>query len=149
MPGKDNKTMIRFCDKEICCVTEDEMDWQLMSDYFLDWDINEKIYVLDSDGKFAGSIVYNSLFGMEPDNAVRKERVTLKENRNVWIVRDYVILDEHVLENGRKYFISCPDGLLPVLNDERQLVCFAWNDKEADRELRMLDELAGGGRGQK
>lgn len=137
--------MIRFCDKEICCVTEDEMDWQLMSDYFLDWDINEKIYVLDSDGKFAGSIVYNSLFGMEPDNAVRKERVTLKENRNVWIVRDYVILDEHVLENGRKYFISCPDGLLPVLNDERQLVCFAWNDKEADRELRMLDELAGGG----
>lgn len=146
--GKDYKTMIRFCDKEICCITENEIDWQLMSDYFLDWDINEKIYVLDSDGKFAGSIVYNSLFGIEPDNAVRKERITLKENRNVWIVRDYVTLDEHVLENGRNYFISCPDGLLPVLNEERQVVCFAWNDKEADRELRMLDELAGGGKNQ-
>ncbi len=140
--------MVRFCDKEICCVTENEMDWQLMSDYFLDWDINEKIYILDKDGRFVGNVVYNALFGIEPDNAVRKELVNLGENRNVWIVKDYVTLDKHVLENGRNYFISCPDGLLPVVNEERQLVCFAWNDKEADRELRMLDELAGGGKNQ-
>lgn len=27
--------MIRFCDKEICCVAEDEMDRQQMVTYFL------------------------------------------------------------------------------------------------------------------
>lgn len=81
-------------------------------------------------GVFAGSITYHSLLGRDMADAVQK---------------DYVILDEHIWENGRRYFRNFLDSsetvLLPVLNAERQLVCFAYQDGEADRELRMLDEL--------
>lgn len=134
--------MIRFCDKEICCVSEDEMDWQQLVDYFLDWHMDEKVYVLDKQGRFVGSIIYNSLFGISPETAIEKDRMILKGDKRIWIVRDYTVLDENIWENGRKYFSTFPCGLLPVLNEKRELICFAWNDSEANREIRMLDELA-------
>ncbi len=60
--------------------------------------------------------------------------------------KEYVFLDEKVWEEGRKYFAKhkSSDGsivLLPVLNKRHELVCFAWQDAEANRELRMLHEL--------
>lgn len=132
--------MIRFCDKEICCVLENELDWQLMADYFLDWHMDEKIYILDKAGKYIGNVNYNSLYGIMPENALQMDRVSLDGNKNIWIVKDSVILDEHIWEKGRKYFQAC-SGPLPVLDNEHRLICFAWNDMEANRELRMLDEL--------
>lgn len=156
--------MIRFRDKEICCITESEMDWQLMTDYFLDkftykycmtekeLDFqqalndflnytDEKIYILDEDGKYIGSVIYNSLFGNCPDNAIKKECVELQENKKIWVIKDCVSLDKDIWENGRKYFKLHPDDLLPVVDQEHRLICFAWNDEEANREIRMLDEL--------
>lgn len=133
--------MLRFCDKEICCVTQNEMNWQQLADYFLDWHMDEKIYVMNENGKYVGSIVYNSIFGIRPENAIQSECIILDGDKRVWVIKDYVILDENIWINGRKYFKIC-GGLLPVLNQEHQLICFAWNDNEADREIRMLDELA-------
>lgn len=132
--------MIRFCDKEICCVTESGMDWQQMLDYFLDWHMDERIYILDDEGKYIGCLAYNSLFGMSLENSVQTECKMLGGNKSICIIKDYVILDKNIWKNGRKYFRLC-GGLLPVLNQEHQLICFAWNEKEANRELRMLDEL--------
>lgn len=133
--------MIRFCDKEICCVSEKEMDWQQMTDYFLEGHMSEKIYVLDEEGRFVGSIIYNSLFGMMPKNTAAAECMNLDGDKRVWIAKDYVILDENIWENGRRFFRFYPYELLPVLDKKRQLQCFAWDDEEANRELRMLDEL--------
>lgn len=31
--------------------------------------------------------------------------------------------------------------MIPVVDKERNLLCFAYQDEEANRELRMLDEL--------
>lgn len=134
--------MIRFCDKEICCVTSEQMDWQQMVDYFLDFGMDEKIYILDGEGKYAGRIDYNSLFGMRLEKAIEKEKVTLEGNKDVWIDKDCITLDEKIWENGRKYFLHCAESLLPVLNKEQELICFAWNDEEANREIRMLGELS-------
>lgn len=132
--------MIRFCDMEICCVTENMMDWQQMADYFLDWHMDEEIYILDEKNKYIGSVCYNSLFNICPENAVQKECITLEGNRKIWVVKDSVILDESIWQNVKKYF-QVYDTLLPVLNKEYQLICFAWDDAEANREIRMLDEI--------
>ena len=134
--------MIRFCDKEVCCVTENEMDWQQMVDYFLDYGMNEKIYILNEGGGFTGRIDYNSLFGAYSETAIEKKRVTLRNGKDIWISKDCVILDDKIWENGRRYFSYFSEGLLPVLNKKRELLCFAWNDEEANREIRMLYELS-------
>lgn len=143
MSEKKGRDMIRFCDKEICCVSEKEMNWQQMLDYFLDWHMDEKIYILDEMGRFVGSVIYNSLFGMKPKNAAVTEYRSVDNDKSIWVAKDYVILDEDIWDNGRKFFRVYPYGLLPVLDKKHQLVCFAWNDEEANRELRMLDELMG------
>lgn len=133
--------MIRFCDKEICCAALNELNWQQMLDYFLDWHMDEKVYILDENGKFIGSVNYNALFGVKASNAIHMEYIDLDENKKICVVTDYVILDKTIWEKGREYFRICPGGLLPVVDNENQLVCFAWNDDEANREIRMLDEL--------
>ena len=94
--------MIRFCDKEICCVLENELDWQQMLDYFLDWHMDEKVYILDENGKFIGNVNYNALFGVKASNAIHMEYIDLDENKKICVVTDYVILDKTIWE---KYFI--------------------------------------------
>lgn len=123
--------MVRFCDKEVYCATEEALDRQQLISYFLNGNRDEIICIFDTDGRFVGNITYDSLLGRDLDDAVLK---------------DYIVMDENVWENGRKYFRSCKKefggtALLPVINKERQLLCFAWQDYEANRELRMLDEL--------
>lgn len=125
--------MIRFCDKEICCVEKDTLNRLQLIDYFLNGHRAEQVYVIDADSKYVGSITYESLLGRDLEDA---------------ICRDYLILDETIWENGRKYMVEHKwnqaeplTAVLPVLNKDHQLICFAWQDDEANRELRMLDEL--------
>ncbi len=119
--------MIRFCDKEVCCVTESEIDRQQLLAYFLNGHRNELVCILDDKDQFVGSITYHSLL----------------ENS---IIKDYLVLNADVWQNGRRYFRNCQRsfgnaGIIPVLDREHHLICFAWQDDEANRELRMLDEL--------
>ncbi len=123
--------MIRFCDKEVCCILEDELDRDHLISYFINGNVSETVCVLDKTEKFVGSITYDSLLGKDLKKAIK---------------RDYVILDKNIWENGRNYFKNTKKDfggidLLPVLNKEHYLISFAWQDDEANRELRMLDEL--------
>lgn len=123
--------MIRFCDREVCCVREDEADRQQILTYFMNGHRNEMVCMLDDAGCFVGSITYDSLLGNDLESA---------------IIRDCLVLDKDIWENGRECFGKCQKAfagtaMLPVLNSDYKLVCFAWQDDEANRELRMLDEL--------
>lgn len=122
--------MIRFCDKEVCCVGE-ELNRQDLIAYFLNGHRQDIICIIDNQGKYRGKITYDSLLGKDLEDSINRE---------------YLILDENIWENGRKYFSKGRKefgglDLLPVLDKEDHLLCFAWQDDEANRELRMLDEL--------
>lgn len=123
--------MIRFCDKEVCCISEKELDRKKLVEYFLDGHRKELVCVLDERGKFVGSISYPSLLGRELDEAISCECITL--NDRVW-------------EEGRKCFKRYHETfagivMIPIVNEEQELLCFAYQDNEANQELRMLDEL--------
>lgn len=124
--------MIRFCDKEVYCVMEDSIDRRQMMSYFMNGHRDDPVCILNGENQFVGSITYESLLGRDTEDS---------------IVEDYLILDADIWENGRRYFANCHKAfvgavMLPVLNKEHQLICFAWQDDEANREIRMLDELA-------
>lgn len=124
--------MIRFCDKEVCCIAEAELDRQQLLNYFMNGHRGDIICVLDAELKFIGSITYLSLLGRELEDAVNRDCMTL--NENTW-------------PEARKCFERCPEqygieSLIPVIDDNRNLLCFAYQDYEADQELRMLDELS-------
>lgn len=58
------------------------------------------------------------------------------------IQKEYFLMDETIWQQGREYLKK--NGMefpIPVLNKEHQIVCLAWQDMEANRELRMLCEL--------
>ena len=56
--------------------------------------------------------------------------------------KDYLCLDETIWEKGREYFNKHKNReTIPVLDRNNQVVCYAWKDNEADREMRMLREL--------
>lgn len=123
--------MIRFCDKEVCCISEKELDRKKLLEYFLDGHRKELVCVLDERGKFVGSISHPSLLGRELDEAISCECITL--NDLVW-------------EEGRKCFKRYHETfagivMIPIVNEEQELLCFAYQDNEANQELRMLDEL--------
>lgn len=125
--------MIRFCDREVYCIEEESINRSQLLTYFLDGHREEKIYVVNTYGKYVGSITYESLLGRELEEA---------------ICREYLVLNESMWEQGRKYLASHKwhpsvplAELLPVLNKNHEMTCFAWQDSEANRELRMLEEL--------
>lgn len=123
--------MIRFCDKEICCVTEEQLDRQQLLEYFINGHRSELVCVLDKEGKFKGSITYLALLGRELADSI---------NQN------YLILDETIWEKGHQCLEGYPvqfgvETMVPVVDQEGNLLCFAYQDYEANQELRMLDEL--------
>lgn len=123
--------MIRFYDKEIFCVEYDSLSRSELRSFFLKGNQAEIVCVLNN-GSYEGYITWSALLS----------------NDDIYesIEKGYVILDDMIWENGRHYFDRRTSALgeivqLPILNKERQLVCFAYQDEEADRELRMLREL--------
>lgn len=125
--------MIRFCDKEACCVLERELNRQQMLIYFMNDHREDSVCVLDDDGKYCGHITYEGLL----------------KNENVQdaVIRTKVVLDDGVWEGAREYFavrrteMGIEWELLPVVDKNQNLIGFAYEDLDADRELRMLREL--------
>lgn len=76
------------------------------------------------------------------ENLVRQ-----REGVNITIEESYLMFDKSIWQNGRDYFKrnGCHDvtrlQIIPVLNAEGGLICYGWQDVEANRELRMLREL--------
>ena len=86
--------MLRFCDKEVCSVMKEDLNRRQLITYFLESGRDKIVCVLDSSNKFAGYITYNSLLGNELEDSINKE---------------FVVLNEYIWENARKYF-SCLIG---------------------------------------
>lgn len=127
--------MIRFCDKDKDCIELDSVNKQDLLEHFCSNHEDDVLCVYDNFTKmeYIGIITYRSLQQADDSNDV--------------IIRDYVILDENIWLNARNYFSHYrywynEHVLLPVLDKEGGLVCFAYEDAEANREIRMLRELS-------
>lgn len=125
--------MIRFCDNEVCCVPYSELDKNLILNYFFQGHMDDNVCVIDTEGKFRGKITYYSLINSEDVYDA--------------VVEDFVVLDSEIWQKAIFYFSNIRYSinehvLLPVVNKNRQLLCFAYEDLDADREIRMLRELS-------
>lgn len=124
--------MIRFCDKEVCCVSYDSLDREQLLRFFFDNHMDDIICVIDENGRYRGKIVYYSLIQCADIYSALQE--------------DYVIWDENIWERAKYYFSQYKYGfgehvLLPVVDKAGQLICFAYEDMDANAEMRMLREL--------
>lgn len=53
-----------------------------------------------------------------------------------------LIMNKEIWNKGKDLFKTIEKiDVVPVLNEQYEFVCFAWQDREANRELRMLHEL--------
>lgn len=53
-----------------------------------------------------------------------------------------LVFNQTIWQKGREYFAKYKDmEIFPVFNSAGQMVCYAWQDQEARREIRMLREL--------
>lgn len=126
--------MIRFCDSDVGCVEYDLLNRSQLISYFLSGHLDEIVCVYDgsSGENFVGIITYYSLLrALSIDGAILKE---------------YVILDQDIWQNARKIFKKRRRNIreiipLPVLDKDYNLICFAYQDMDANREIRMLREL--------
>lgn len=126
--------MIRFCDSNVRFVEYSALSRDEILSYFLSGHIEEIVYVCSDSAveEFIGIITYDSLLG-----ALSIEAAILKE---------YVVLDRDVWKNAREIFKrrgkSNQNAIpLPVLDKDNTLICFAYQDMDANREIRMLREL--------
>lgn len=120
--------MLRFYTKKVHCISKKELDKEQLKEYFINGHRNEEVYIVDNQ-EFIGRVTYYSLI-----------------NNDDFIIKDYLTLDENIWNNAGDLFKAHKvrereKFVLPVVNKLKQLVCFAWQDNEANRELRMLDEL--------
>lgn len=130
--------MIRFCDKDVFCVSYDMLSRSALLTYFLDEHRKDLVCVMDETGKYLGMITYSSLLG---HNEVQEA-----------ILYQSVTLDENIWKNGRNYFknkdsIDISNGdlsYLPVIDQANNLLYFIYQDDEANKEVRMLWELIEG-----
>lgn len=127
--------MVRFCDREIKNVEYDSLNKEEMLSYFLSGHIDEIILVYDSFDtmRYMGNITYRSF--------------SLASDINSAIQKEYLILNHDIWEKARDYFAgvnkkNVKNYIVPVVNEEFQVICFAYEDDDANREIRMLRELS-------
>lgn len=126
--------MIRFCDREIGNVEYDSLSVKELQEYFLSGHEDEILCVYDSFSTmgYIGIITYYSL--------------QCSINLNGAICDEFVILGPDMWQDARRYFAHrggylWTKFLLPILDQDYRLVCFAYEDADANREIRMLREL--------
>ena len=127
--------MVRFCDREVDCVEYSSLTRAGILAYFLPDHKEDMLCVYDSFDAmgYVGVITYDSFKNSLSVNGAIKQ--------------EYVILNTDIWKNAREYFRYrekelMVDRLLPVLDEEYRLICFAYEDVDANREIRMLRELS-------
>ncbi len=65
----------------------------------------------------------------------------LYEDVQVDDVTEYVRLDQDIWNNIKRYLMEKSKSMAPIRNKEGKLVCFAYEDIDANREMRMLREI--------
>lgn len=128
--------MVRFCDGEVKCVEYTSLTADGLLGYFSQGHKNEIVCVYDNfynrGGRYVGAITYHSV-----QHAAGIEEAIKKE---------YIVWNNDMWKNAREYFkhaslIAEIGAILPVLDEAGRLICFAYEDMEAKREIRMLREL--------
>lgn len=127
--------MLRFCDSKVIDVEYNLVDRGALMSYFCSGHLDEIVCVYNKSiiKKFIGVITYYDLSHTDTvEEAIRKE---------------YVFLDNDIWQNAREIYKkrsrdTWENILLPVINKEYQLICFAYQDEDANREVRMLRELS-------
>lgn len=123
--------MLRFCDREIGSVEYNCISRQELLHHFLKGHLEEIVCIYDEYG-YMGYITYHTLL-----HSISLEAA---------IVRDVLTLDESIWVEAKKLFLCYKSHInrhpiLPVVDKEGNLVSFAYEDDDADRELRQLREL--------
>lgn len=128
--------MIRFCDREVCSIeycklSDENTDSRAdLLKYFSDGHRDDVVCVYDN-GVFSGIITCQSL----------NRFLTVQEA----VRREYLVWDKEIWKNAREYCKRHPGSgteyLIPILDKNKQLYCFAYEDLDANREIRMLREL--------
>lgn len=75
------------------------------------------------------------------------KKQTESDSLDVVILEERVLMNDELWQNGKAYFrriereniITVP--CLPIVSEEGNIICYGWQDDEANRELRMLNEL--------
>lgn len=76
-----------------------------------------------------------------------KEQIVKPKGMNIVVAETNLLFDKDIWQNGKRYFKNniCRDVtfvyMMPVVDDNEKLICYAWQDEEANRELRMIEEL--------
>lgn len=124
--------MVRFCDREVVCLEQGSVSYSELLQYFLNGHIDDPVCVMDDSGMYFGYITYHSLLqNTDISSAIHQECLVLE--KDIW-------------KTARMAFALYARAaweypLLPVVDQNRQLFCFAYEDTDANRELRMLWEL--------
>ena len=73
--------MLRFCDNEVSCVLDMEMDRHEILDYFFQGHMDDIVCVFDIDGNYKGRITYHALINTNDiSDAVQEDFVVLEVN---------------------------------------------------------------------
>lgn len=125
--------MIRFCDKVVWSVTEESMTWMQMLSFFREKERESDVMAIYSnDGIYQGIILYDDI----------------KTNQNIveCINRATIRIDSDLFwETAGNYFEEQPDALLPILDENREIQGFVYNDKVNYEEIiSVLDTLESG-----
>lgn len=76
-----------------------------------------------------------------------KNLVEQNELLKVDIAEEHLVFDKNIWESGRQYYKRngyhdvTRTQLVPIWNTHGELLCYGWQDNEANRELRMIKEL--------
>ena len=125
--------MIRFCDREVASVEYNSISRQELLHYFLKGHLEEIVCIYDEYG-YMGYTTYHTLL-----HSISLEAA---------VIRDVLVLDESIWTEAKKLFLSHKSRinkhpLLPVVDWEGNLVSFAYEDGDANRELRQIRQLQG------
>ncbi len=123
--------MIRFCDREVVNVEHGSISRRELLHYFLNGHLEEIVCISDEYG-YMGYTTYHTLL-----HSISLEAA---------VIRDVLVLDESIWADAKKLFLSYKSNLnkhpfLPVVDREGNLISFAYEDDDANRELRQLREL--------
>lgn len=125
--------MVRFWDREVACVEYNNISRQELLHYFLKDHLDEIVCIYDEYGYMGYTTYHMVLRSISLDAAV---------------IRDVLTLDENIWTEAKKLFLQYKSHinkypLLPVIDRDGNLISFAYEEDDANRELRQIRELQG------
>ena len=77
-----------------------------------------------------------------------KGQLVERNDLDIHVASEHILAGEDLWDTGKAYFRKYVSDdavirLLPVADKKEHQICYAYQDSEANRELRMLKELSG------